>query len=52
MLFQMPFSKLRSGESYDDDNSQKEMNKKGRDMVLIDKLWEMSEKLMESNLID
>ena len=43
-LSRLPFSELRSGEYYDDDNSHKEMDKKGRDMALVDKLWQMSGK--------
>ena len=43
-LSQIPLEEIKSGEYYDNDRCVKEMDKKGRDMELVRKLWEMSEK--------
>ena len=43
-LCRTPFPSIQSGEYYDCDTKKKEMDQKGRNMNLVRKLWEQSEK--------
>lgn len=42
-LSRTPFEEIKSGEYYDEDATHKEMDKRGRDMEIVKKLWEISE---------
>ena len=42
-LSRIPFEEVKSGEYYHSDSTHREMDKRGRNMELVDKLWRISE---------